>query len=292
MLLHTHLEDREIKSISMSKSMGCNQFLSRTVVQSMHCVKRKHNHAMSSGSVRLHSSTRHHIDLPIAKERFLLASLLNPFADLPYLVADESVLYGRVQGFASSTALVTAVLCGISGAALLQDLTDYADEEDKESHGETSAVTVEPKTQKEELTGVTKSTAAWLSSWNGTPLKSIRYWLLSFSFLCNAQGMLLSSLTLAALNSTPSDFVKLFVYRNSALISALGWSMVPGTLSLCAAATINAKLFLEFPLDDFITACSVGVLVTTGGAASLLLIQSHRIRSRLMKQLIVRNRAA
>jgi hypothetical protein len=235
---------------------------------------------MSSGSVRLHSSTRHHIDLPIAKERFFLASVLNPFADLPYLVADESVLYGRVQGFASSTALVTAVLCGISGAALLQDLTDYPDEEDKESHGETSAVTVEPKIQKKELTGVTSSTVAWMSSWNGTPLKSIRYWLLSFSFLCNAQGMLLSSLTLAALN------------RNSALVSALGWSMVPGTLSLCAAATINAKLFLEFPLDDFITACSVGVLVTTGGAASLLLIQSHRIRSRLMKQLIVRNRAA
>jgi hypothetical protein len=211
--------------------------------------------------------------LPAAKERTVLMSLLNPFADLPYLVVEESILYERVQTFASTTSVVTALLCGISGSALLQEVT--AEEQDNHS----------PATIRTSDT-LGKLFLHMTPLAHATPLKDIKYAFLCFSFLCNAQGMLLSSLVLTALNSTPSGYVRHFVTRNSMLVSALGWSLVPGTLSLCAASAITAKLMLSYPLDDMVVAGSVGILTATFGVASLLLLQNHRLRSQLIKHLV------
>lgn len=199
-------------------------------------------------------------------------SMLNPFADLPHLVPEESILYERVQSFASSSSLVTALLCGISGSALLQEMVEQESIKEKGK---------EPAPTKQEMSFF------HLMIPLTTPLKDIKYALLCFSFLCNAQGMLLSSLVLTALNSTPAGYVRHFVASNSMLVSALGWSLVPGTLSLCAASAITAKLVLSSPLDDVVAAGCAGILTVTFGVAYFLLLQNHRIRSQLMKQLVV-----
>ena len=197
-------------------------------------------------------------------------SILNPFADMPHLVRQESIVYERVQNFGSTTALVTALLCGISGSALLQEVISEKETVDSL----TSAISCED----------TLCHVALLT----TPLREIRLALLCFSFLCNSQGILLSSLMLTALNTTPVGCVRHFVTQNSILVSALGWSLVPGTLSLCAASAITAKLVLSSPLDDIVTPCCVGILTATFGVASFLLLQNHRIRSQLIKQLVAR----
>lgn len=142
-----------------------------------------------------------------------LLSIVHPWPDLAHVVPVRE-LHDRVSGNASTLSIVFALMCGISGSALLASPLQPQPQDSQAGDNEAACIR----------------------------LHELLHLLTSASFATTLGGLMCASMTLAAIHSTPVRAARVFVRRHALLIAVYGWLLAPASLSLASAAAVAAEI--------------------------------------------------
>jgi len=176
----------------------------------------------------------------------------------------------RIRSFASHLGLCSALLSGISGAAMF-------------SFPAVVGATLENNTGRVRSADAVEAPLRWADSLLGVNwAASLGPSLFVGSFFCSIQGLMTSTHLIGFVNCSPTADVCFHWARWAGRSASLGaWMMAPGVALLGAGMVCVMDQVYGGKTSSFALACFVALGVCTCGESALVLSSTHAIRHKL-----------
>ena len=150
---------------------------------------------------------------------------------MPYLDIQKEIPSGHLRHiittFSNHSGLCYAIMCGVSGAALLTPSDKLIQKENNNTKNK------------------------WMIISKYASKSIVPFFLLSFYF--NLQGLMTSMMIAGHINAIPLKMVKTFVARHPFMIAMSGWCLVPGGGCLAAATLSYVHIMYDNQINNGLT---------------------------------------